>query len=173
MTEIILYENAFFSEVKDIFFLSSSLKEFSSEEKKSSFFKRWCEDYIIYYPDQFYVMIESDTKKVLGYLSGCENSADSLSRLQVPGLANYKDLFDKYPAHFHINFHPDCRGRGLGGQLVGHYCQVLRAKKIVGVHLVTSTDAKNISFYRKLKFSYEISREFGKMSQLFMGLKLC
>ena len=98
--------------IKEIFYLSSSLKEFSTPERKIAFFKRWCGDYLTTYPEEFLIMMEGDI--VLGYLSGCIDSKSSLSVLEVPGLNTFSEQFSLYPAHLHINFHPNCRGRGLG-----------------------------------------------------------
>lgn len=173
MIEIVLLEESHKEEIKEIFFLSSSIQSFSSLDRKTAFFKRWCEDYMIHYPQHFYVMVESDTRKVLGYLSGCDNSIDSLKKLEVPGHHTFQDLFEIYPAHFHINFHPDCRGKGLGSKIVDYYCRALRENNIVGIHLVTSPDSNNVSFYQRLKFTFQVVRVFGKTQQLFMGKKLC
>lgn len=154
-------------QVKTIFYLSSSLKEFSSPERKEAFFKRWCGDYITYFSDFFYIMLED--QKVLGYLSGCIDSVKGQGILEVPGYCVYSDLFAEYPAHLHINFHPDSRGRGLGSLLVNEYCKDLSVLKIKGVHLVTSPGAANISFYERLGFTYEVERNFNQMNLLFMG----
>lgn len=157
-------------QVKDIFYMSSSLKEFSSDERKASFFKRWCGDYIEYFPEFFLLMIED--KKVLGYLSGCLDSKGSESVLEVPGFSVFSDQFEDFPAHFHINFHSDCRGLGLGSVLVSSFCDQLLAAGIGGVHLVTSPGAQNISFYKRSGFLHEVPREFKKMDLLFMGKKM-
>jgi GNAT superfamily N-acetyltransferase len=154
-------------QVKSIFYASSSLKDFSTPERKEAFFKRWCGDYISIFPEHFTLMIED--KKVLGYLSGCVDSSKAISVLEVPGFNLFNDLFATYPAHFHINFHPDSRGRGLGSQLVEGYCQDLREQGISGVHLVTSPGAANIIFYQRLGFSHEVQREFNQMTLLLMG----
>lgn len=154
-------------QVRSIFYASSSLKEFSSPERKAAFFKRWCGDYVSFYPEEFSIMREGE--KVLGYLSGCADSSRSLSILEVPGLSLFSDLFEFYPAHFHINFHSGCRGRGLGSQLVKVYFKDLEKKSMRGVHLVTSPDAANINFYRRLGFQHEIVRDFNQMPLLFMG----
>lgn len=154
-------------QVKFIFYASSSLKEFSSQERKDAFFKRWCGDYLSLFPDSFYLMIEDE--KVLGYLSGCINSLSAEEHLEVPGFRVFHDLFDRFPAHFHINFHPDCRGRGLGSQLVERYCHDLSFLGVKGVHLVTSPGAANISFYHRCHFSFEMPRDFNQMTLLFMG----
>jgi ribosomal protein S18 acetylase RimI-like enzyme len=154
-------------QVQSIFYASSSLKEFSSPERKQTFFKRWCGDYVSLYPDQFIVMREG--KKILGYLSGCMDSSIALGVIEVPGFNLYSDLFKSFPAHFHINFHPDCRGRGLGSQLVEGYCKDLKKMGIIGVHIVTSPDAANIGFYQRLGFDQVVKREFNQMTLLFMG----
>lgn len=173
MIEIVLLDLNLREAVKEIFFLSSSIQTFSSSERKEAFFKRWCEDYMTHYHNQFYVMRESDTKKVLGYLSGCDNSLASLEKMAIPGPEHFKDLFERYPAHFHINFHPDSRGRGLGRQLVDYYCQELSKKQIQGVHIITSVEANNVSFYLRLNFTNQKTQVLGKTELLFMGLKLC
>lgn len=160
----------FLSQVKKIFFLSTSIKEFSSEEKKEAFYKRWCGDYETLFPEHFYLMLEE--KKVLGYLSGCIDSIKAQEKLEVPGFSLFADLFSHYPAHLHINFHPDCRGRGLGSVLVNEFCKDLTDLKCRGVHLVTSPGAANISFYQRLGFCYEVERNFNQANLLFMGRKL-
>jgi ribosomal protein S18 acetylase RimI-like enzyme len=157
-------------QIKNIFFLSTSIKEFSSPERKEAFFKRWCGDFIEHYPESFYLMIEDS--KLLGYLSGCLDSEKARAIVEVPGYAVFQDVFSEYPAHLHINFHPDCRGRGLGSTLVNSFINDLKVLQIRGVHLVTSPDALNISFYKRLGFTHEIAREFNAMSLLFMGKKL-
>ena len=155
------------NQIKSIFFQSSSQKEFADEASKILFFNKWCGDYIESLSDQFYVMIEGE--KVLGYLSGSRDTNTSSLFLRVPALSLFKDLYMTYPAHFHINFHPDCRGRGLGAQLVEEYCGDLRMEKCPGVHIVTSPEAKNVSFYQKLNFDYQSIREFKQMKLLFLG----
>lgn len=157
-------------QVKFIFYVSSSLKEFSSKERKQAFFKRWCGDYLSLYPEQFFIMKED--KKILGYVSGCMNSISAEGLLEVPGFSLFNDLFPSYPAHFHINFHPDCRGRGLGGKLVHAYCDDISNKGIAGVHIVTSPEALNVTFYQRLGFSHEVKREFNGKALLFMGKDL-
>ncbi len=171
MTEIIslpeLTEDLL-SQIKWIFFTSSSLKEFSSAERKEAFFKRWCGDYLTYYPQEFFIM--KDGPKILGYLSGCSDSIGARKILEVPAFDLFSDQFIQFPAHFHINFHPETRGKGLGSLLVENYCISLKDKKnILGVHLITSDGAPNISFYRRLGFNQEIQRESGLMKLLFMG----
>jgi len=154
-------------QIRTIFFLSTSIKEFSTPERKEAFFKKWCGDFIRLYPEQFYLMMEEE--KLLGYLSGCLNSSEAKNSLEVPGYSVFEDQFEQYPAHLHINFHPDCRGRGLGSHLVVKFVEDLQSLKIGGVHLVTSPEAKNVSFYKRLGFTHEVTRSFNNSLLLFMG----
>lgn len=155
------------SQVEDIFFLSSSRKEFLSLEKRNAFYKRWCGDYQSLYADEFFLAVEDD--KVLGYLSGCSDSLSALSVVSVPGFSVFQDLFKNFPAHLHINFHPDSRGRGLGSLLMNYYMFYLREKKVRGVHLITSPNVKNVSFYDRLGFNYTETRDFNDTPLYFMG----
>jgi GNAT superfamily N-acetyltransferase len=162
--EIILFQ------VEYIFFASSSLKTFSSPERKAAFYKRWCSDYQSFYPEEFLVAMENE--KVMGYLSGCSDSDKAANIVEVPGFKVFQDLFRKFPAHLHINFHPDARGKGLGSILVEHYKKLLRENNVVGVHLVTGPGVQNVSFYERLNFSFNETREFNGMKLYFMGCVL-
>jgi ribosomal protein S18 acetylase RimI-like enzyme len=153
--------------VEEIFFLSSSIKEFSTPERKRAFYKRWCEDYQTLYPENFLVIMSED--RILGYLSGCLDTLKSLEVLSVPGLNVFQDLYNDFPAHFHINFHPDARGKGLGSVLVRHFIDSLLLKEVVGVHLITSPDAQNVNFYERLGFNQTHTRDFNNMPLHFMG----
>ena len=154
-------------EIEYIFFVSSSKKEFSSPEHKASFYKRWCGDFQTLYPHEFFLAMVD--RRVLGYLSGCSNSSKALSEISVPGYEVFQDLFNKFPAHLHINFHPDARGKGLGSVLVNHYKEVLRAQKNPGLHLITSPTAQNVSFYERLGFTHTETRDFNGSPLHFMG----
>lgn len=157
-------------QVEEIFFLSSSLKAFSSEEKRKAFYKRWCGDYQTLYPEEFFIAMEEG--KVLGYLTGCSDSTRAMNEVSVPGYAIFHDLFLAFPAHLHINFHPDARGKGLGSILMNHYMNFLKLNNVMGVHLITSPDAQNVSFYDRLGFVKTDIREFNGMPLYFMGCVL-
>jgi len=110
--------------------------------------------------------------KVLGYLTGCSDSIRAMNELSVPGFAIFHDLFLAFPAHLHINFHPDARGKGLGSILMNHYMNFLKLNNVMGVHLITSPDAQNVSFYSRLGFEKTETREFNGMPLYFMGCVL-
>ena len=153
-------------QIKDIFFDATSRKEFISEEAKGIFFKRWCGDYQTFYSEEFFVVTVDN--KVLGYLSGCSDSLAGKNVLNVPGYNVFEDLFLNFPAHLHINFHSDARGKGLGSILVNHYIAYLHGR-VKGLHLITSPDAKNMSFYERLGFTNVHVRDFKGSPLQFMG----
>lgn len=156
--------------IVEIFFLSTSVKTFASEEKKQSFFKKWCGDYISHYPSEFLILMTED--KVMGYLSGCFDSLEASLVLSVPGFKVFEDLFHEFPAHLHINFHPDARGLGLGSLLIKEFIKRAQISNLAGVHLITSPDALNVSFYTRLGFSYTVTRTHNDMPLYFMGHSL-
>lgn len=163
----IVQKTAVLFQVENIFFESSSLKSFSSPERKAAFYKRWCGDYQTYYADEFFIAMKDE--KVLGYLSGCSDSNKAARIIEVPGFLVFQDLFNQYPAHLHINFHPEARGLGLGTRLVEHYKSFLREKAVIGLHLVTSPGVQNVGFYERLNFNFNETREFNQIALYFMG----
>ncbi len=156
------------SEIKYIFYISSSVQQFNSEDHKQTFFEKWCGDYLIHYADEFFLFFDQ-SDKLMGYISGCKNSTEALGNLRVPGFKLFSDLFISFPAHLHINFHPDSRGMGLGSILVDFYIEYLKSQNVTGLHLVTSPDAKNVSFYDRLGFNQKYVRESNGHPLLFMG----
>ncbi len=159
------------SEVREIFFLSTSKKEFESDKHRDHFFKIWCGDYVDHFEDQFFIF-EDENQNVGGYLSACFDSQKAMNKLNVPKYDVFSDLFSSFPAHLHINFHPRMRGLGCGSVLVGYVEKVLIQNNILGFHLVTSPDAKNVSFYKRLGFEEIIDRKIGDYTLRFMGKKL-
>lgn len=152
-------------QIEDIFFEASSRREFSSAEVKADFFQKWCGDYLLHFPEEFFLMIEGE--KLCGYLSGCRDS-----KLKTPSLNLFADFLEKFPAHLHINFSPFYRGQNLGGQLIEHYSRFLRANGVSGVHIVTSPGMRNVKFYNKLNFHFTSERILNEKPLLFMGLNL-
>jgi ribosomal protein S18 acetylase RimI-like enzyme len=158
------------SQIKDIFFSCSSVKNFRDENHQSSFFNKWCGDYLSKSPMHFYIALEEES--VVGYLSGSLDSIEALDNFIIPGPEVFKDCFEKFPAHFHINCAPNHQGKGIGRKLVDHYVQQLSKTSINGVHLITSTDADNLGFYRALGFTSEVLRPFNSHELLLMGKEI-
>ena len=155
-----------FDAIKEIFFLCSSRKKFESNFEKEVFFNRWTTYYVEFCPDEILVAVD-EKGIVAGYLMGCSDSLKAEKKIseQLPAYSVFSDLFEEYPSHFHINCHPNFQGQGIGTKLLQHYC--LAQNK--GVHLVTSTDAKNIEFYRRNGFTYSSTRKWKGINLLFLG----
>ncbi len=160
-------QEKYLKEIKEIFYTCSSIKEFKDDNHKETFFNKWCGDYLKFSPDYFYLYLIE--KKVAGYLSGHMNSEEALENFIIPGPELFKDCFERFPAHFHINCSPHHQGKGVGRKLVEHYLHELNCSRIDGVHLITSTDADNLGFYRALGFEYEVPRPFKSHELLLMG----
>ena len=136
-------------QVKEIFDLTSD-KTFDQLEDKETFFQAWCGNYMRYYPEWFFVALQD--KKILGYLACCPSSRHC--SFEIPG-PDYSGYFCQYPAHLHINCHPHVQARGVGSQLIKAMEEKLEDFSIRGVHLITSSGARNISFYQKNSFVKE------------------
>jgi len=157
-----LNKDNFFEELKEIFFSSSNTKDFKDANAKENFFYSWCGQYLEKYPDFFYLAFCKDT--LVGYLAGCPDTQS------LKGTSLFSDLYQRYPAHLHINCHENYRGEGIGKLLVEHFKEDLKKKKIIGVHLITAPSARNTNFYRRMGFEHEVERLLDNNAPLlFMG----
>jgi ribosomal protein S18 acetylase RimI-like enzyme len=162
-----------FESVKEIFFLSSARKTFLTPKDKIQFFEDWTSYYFESCPDLIFLALDSKSK-VLGYLMGAPDSKRALNHYQtrVKSFAVFKDQFDRYPAHLHINLHPEARGQGLGSKLIDHFAGAMRQNQVPGVHIVTSPTSRNVQFYRQNQFDFELERPFHSARLLFMARSL-
>lgn len=157
-------------QIKEIFYMSSDKKTFQNEEEKTNFFKKWCGDYVDFFPE--YVFLAIKEGDLLGYLTGADDTLSAMSILKVPGLKVFEDLYQEYPAHLHINAHEKSRGLGVGSELVMSFENVLRKKNVRGLHLITSEHARNTSFYNRNGFLYHELRKLNSYELFFMGKQL-
>ncbi len=155
--------------LRAIFFISTSSK-FENDNQKDQFFNRWANVYFERWPELTFLYIEND--RVLGYVCGTLDSDYFLTIDDVPTLRIFQDYFKLYPAHLHINCHPDARSKGVGSILLDHFFANLRLENVIGCHIVTSAKSQNISFYKKNNFSFCIERLYKNSSLLFMGRPL-
>lgn len=161
------YSQEMLSELRDIFFETSSIKEFKDEASKEAFFMKYLGFYLKQYPHLCFV-VESE-KRILGYVVGASESlSESLLSLQ-PHLELFRNEIINYPAHLHINFHRDAQGQGFGRKLINHLEGVLKTHDINGLHIMTGALEPNRFFYQKLGFTFEIVKDFQTSSILFMG----
>ncbi len=156
-----------FSNIKnqdDVFkiFLETLDSKYHSEE----YLPHYSKVYFNYYKKfkDLFLVAELDGK-VAGYI--CASPSSENDQLLIDELSHFnlfKDEFSHYPAHLHINTASIFQGQGVGSVLVESLCERLRIRGINGLHLITSIDARNISFY--LKNGFKKVREIGNLLML-------
>lgn len=154
--------------MEEIFFLSSVRTRFASAEERTAFFRTWTGWYLSEAPWDVWFHRDGDGS-FGGYLTGCLDSMDAEGLFRtIPGYEVFDDLFARFPAHLHVNVHPERRGRGIGARLVERFLQDLVAEGVPGVHVVTGPGARNVAFYERLGFAEAVVRE----PRLFLGRAL-
>jgi GNAT superfamily N-acetyltransferase len=108
----------------------------------------------------------------MGYLTGCISTVESENLLVNAGqkvVAEFSDLYKKYPAHLHVDVHPDFQGHGVGSFLLQEFMVELRNLNVKGVHILTAAADQSVAFYLKNNFHYQVVRSFNGREILFMG----
>lgn len=157
------------AQVREIFFESSTKKDFKDASEKEAFFEKYLGYYLRNHPELAWVAQED---RVLGYVVAVADSQDDALYKIQPHLKTFEKYFAQYPAHLHINCHVESRGKGVGGQLVKAVEKRLKAMNIQGLHIMTGADALNKKFYQKLGFDFEAIEFFHDSPILFMGKSL-
>ena len=156
-------------QLREIYFESSARKVFADEKEKEAFFQKYMGWYLTHYPEYAWVALGD---KVLGYVVVSPTSSEEeLNKIQ-PHLEVFSEYFHDYPANLHINLHHESRGLGVGQKLMQMVFESLQKHNIRGLHIMTSSDARNKSFYARLGFSFEVQLPFNGVSILFMGKSL-
>ncbi|GAA4593615.1 hypothetical protein GCM10023194_58330 [Planotetraspora phitsanulokensis] len=74
------------------------------------------------------------------------------------------ELYDRYPAHLHIDILPRGQGAGLGRRLMATLVEALRARRVPGLHLgVGSGNPGAFAFYQAVGFSEERRGDWGSI----------
>lgn len=158
--------------VEEIFFLSSPTQAFVSPHARTQFLQRWTGYYRDCEPDRIYLSLQA-SGRLEGYLMGCRDSRAATPLYgDIDSYRLFEDLFDEYPAHFHVNCHPEFRGLGVGTRLVNAFLDACKGGAIRGVHVVTAVDADNIGFYRKCGFDFAVARSWRGRGLLFLAAAL-
>jgi ribosomal protein S18 acetylase RimI-like enzyme len=72
-------------------------------------------------------------------------------------------LFERFPAHMHIDLLPRAQGQGLGRRLVETLSAALRGRGVPGLYLgVDDRNQGAISFYRRVGFTQAVQHEWGR-----------
>ena len=174
--DILSYSHTKEQRIKDLYeiFFKTTTADISTDEKCESLIAKYVTPYIKNWPDDVFFVCDLASQKTIGYLTGCRNStaAAILFASQLKSYEVFADLFVRFPAHLHINIHPDWHGKGVGSFLIQEYIIELKKYKIKGVHIVTSPDSKNVDFYSKHMFTLKVQRVFNSKNLLFMGKRL-
>ena len=65
-----------------------------------------------------------------------------------------ENLYDKFPAHFHINTSPQYQHMGIGSKLIKRFEKHAKENQIKGIHLeTTNMNFKAIPFYSKNEYA--------------------
>ncbi len=163
--------DALWPRIEDILLHSPTERTFAGDAARAAFLESWTGYYRRVEPDNIFVAIEPPGR-LAGYLMGCFDSAARARHDNDATGHPFADRFADYPAHLHINCHPDFRGRGIGAALVAAFVDTCRDAGLGGVHIVTGVGARNAGFYRKCGFVYEVERERQGKELLFMGRRL-
>lgn len=161
----------FLPQLKEIFFHSSSVKQFRDDTHRREFFQKWCGDYLDFYPEFFYLMVD-DKSNLLAYLCVCPDTLKGMERLQLKSLVTFTSEYTLYPAHLHMNTHQDYRGLGLGAMILAGVEADLRMKGIKGLHLITEKSSRNYQFYFKQGFQHVVEKDYQNTLLCFMGKDL-
>lgn len=155
-------------DLREIFFQTSARKVFVSNEEKELFFY----SYLGVYLDQFNEFSQfASIPKIVGYCVGSPVTSNAQLMELQPHLKLFEDLYSSFPAHLHINFLPNYQGQGLGSKLLLAFEQNLCGRNIPGLHIITASNSRNVSFYRRLGFTIEVEREYNGNLLLFMAKK--
>ena len=139
---------------------------------------RWCLDYLWHDTENCFVAEDHHAGRVVGYILGTMDTIvqeERMKEVMIPKIIAYWRSFKPktlklwrkylslrvlgkpyppmlidYPAHLHINVHPDWQRSGIGSLLLAAYEDNLINHSVRGYHLgVAGNNEVGISFYRK------------------------
>lgn len=156
-----------------VFFVSSSVQDFASEDERARFRDRWLGRYLRHDPRQAFVALDRKGEAV-GYVVG--STLDPAKERRFADIAYFQPwahLTAQYPAHLHINVAPDWRSSGLGHRLIEAFAADAKAAGAPGVHVVTGEGMRNVGFYLRNGFGHLATLEQpGRGAVVFLGRRL-
>ena len=152
-----------------IFFEASSVRAFASERDRAGFRQRWLGLYLETWPGHVFLARDVDGT-IAGYLLGCLIDPAHDKRFDdIDYFKTFETACAAYPAHLHINLAPAFRSRGIGADLIDAFARQAKTAGAPGLHIVTSTDARNVRFYRQCGFSIVDETPWKGGAVVFMG----
>lgn len=139
---------------------------------------RWCLDYLWHDTENCFIAEDQHAGRVVGYILGTLDTIvqeERMKEVMIPKIIAYWRSFKPktlnrwrkflslrvlgkpyhpmlidYPAHLHINVHPDWQRSGIGSLLLAAYEDNLINHSVQGYHLgVAGNNQVGISFYQK------------------------
>ena len=159
------FKEEFKAQLSEIFFETSTKKDFKDQTEKEAFYWKYVGFYLSHYAQYSWIAVQDG--KVLGYVLGMPRTIDQDLYALQPHLKAFEEHFRLYPAHLHVNCHASARGKGIGKTLVQKLLTQLKDQKVPGLHIMTGPTSDNKIFYQKLGFDYEIELN----SILLMGIQ--
>ncbi|MEI6985876.1 MAG: GNAT family N-acetyltransferase [Rhodospirillaceae bacterium] len=156
----------------EIFFESTARTEFSGDDERRRFLARWTSAYLEHYCDDVWFWRDLDGT-ISGYLTGCRDSANAAR--YFTDHSNYQlfaDYFAEFPAHLHVNCRAERRNVGIGARLVEAFVAGCRRDGLAGVHVVTTSDARNVRFYDRVGFTVRAMRVVADRQLVLLGRDL-
>ena len=137
----------------DTIFFEASSRPFIQGPERDVFRERWLGRYLHGGSDVLLVAMGASAAvpTVAGYLVGALEDPSSQPRFaDIPYFAHeFRDLCRRYPAHLHVNLAPAYRSQGVGAQLISAFAARAAKAGALGMHVVTSKTARNVSFYTR------------------------
>lgn len=119
---------------------------------RAAFHDLWLGQYLRHEPHLAHVACLDG--RVIGYLVACHVNPATSARF--PDLSYFQDFAEacaRFPAHVHINLTAAARGHGTGARLIEASVEDASDAGLAGVHVVTSANARNVSFYQRCSFA--------------------
>ena len=155
------YQSADKKQVEEIFWETSARSEFATPEERQQFQQQYLDSYLSHVA---FVAIDGD--QVMGYVIAHRNTLES-EATWAAHLGLFKDCYQQYPAHLHINCRAAAQGQGWGGKLLAALEHELAKLTVCGVHLITAASARNVNFYKKYGY-LEVARRPWKQAELLL-----
>jgi GNAT superfamily N-acetyltransferase len=168
MAQVIIrpYQTGDHEAVQEIFWETTTRTQFASINERVEFQEKYLESYL----SQISLVAELNSV-VVGYIVAAPTTSQD-GAYWSEHLSLFADLYERYPAHLHVNCAEEARGHGIGSRLVERLESDLTGLGVGGLHLITLAGARNVSFYQKLGFLHKVERLWNGKPLLFLGKTL-
>lgn len=155
-----------------VFFQSSNIQSFADDAARQAFRERWLGRYLVHDPEWAYLAL-TEARDVAGYLVGSLSDPARTPRFaDIAYFRDFREATARYPAHLHVNLLAPFRNAGMGSRLIETFASAARKAGAPGVHVVTGSGARNLSFYARNGFAEVARWGDGRSEVVFLGRPL-